>query len=96
MILNEVYEMLEREPFSYIDLYLFSNGVNTSRQKDDKKDHAIIRVLNGKIGAKYHFMTYALASEGFSVTTWLGDEEADFPISGGDNAMGTQITAAYQ
>jgi hypothetical protein len=64
-------------------------------QKNDKKYPAIIPILNEKVGAKCNFMNCASASEGFSVTTWLGDGEADFPISGGDNAIRTQITAAY-
>jgi len=95
-VLKEVYEMLERQPFLYIDIYLFSDGVDTSPKKNDKSYQAIIRTLNEKIGAKCHFMNCGSASEGFSVAAWLGDAEADCPISGGIDQIKTQIKSAYK
>ena len=65
--------MFERQPFLYIDLYIFSDGIDTSPKKNDKAYQAIIRGLNEKIGAKCHFMNCGSASEGFSVASWLGD-----------------------
>jgi len=95
-VLKEVYEMLERQPFLYIDIYLFSDGVDTSPKKNDKSYQAIIRTLNEKIGAKCHFMNCGSASEGFSVAAWLRDAEADCPISGGIDEIKTQIKSAYK
>jgi hypothetical protein len=95
-ILKEIYEMLEREPFLYIDLYLFSDGVDTSPQKNDRQYQAIIRGLNEKLGAKCHFMNCGSKSEGFSVASWLGDPGADCPISGSINEIRTQTKAAYK
>jgi hypothetical protein len=95
-VLKEVYEMLERQPFLYIDIYLFSDGLDTSSKKNDKAYQAIIRGLNEKIGAKCHFMNCGSASEGFSVAAWLGDTEADCPIAGGIDEIKTQIKASYK
>jgi hypothetical protein len=93
-VLKEIYETLERKPFLYIDLYLFSDGIDTSPKKNDTTYQAIIRGLNEKLGAKLHFMN--CGSEAFSVAAWLGDSEADCPISGNRNEIRAQIKAAYK
>ncbi|CAF0797848.1 unnamed protein product [Rotaria sp. Silwood1] len=95
-VLKEVYEMFERQPFLYVDLYIFSDGIDTSPKKNDKAYQAIIRGLNEKIGAKCHFINCGLASEGFSVAAWLGDSDADCPISGGIEDIKTQVKVVYQ
>ncbi len=95
-VLKEVYEMFERQPFLYIDLYVFSDGMDTSPKKNDKAYHAIIRGLNEKLGAKCHFMNCGSASEGFSVTAWLGDPEADCPLSGDVDEIKTHVKAIYK
>jgi hypothetical protein len=95
-VLKEVYEMLEREPFLYIVVYLFSDGDDTSSRKNDTTYQAIVRGLNEKVGAKCHFINCGSASKGFSVAAWLGDEEADRPISGSIDEIKTQIKADYK
>lgn len=95
-VLKEIYEMLELQPFLYIDLYVFSDGVDTSPKKNDKKYQALIRGLNEKVGAKCHFINCGSASEGISVAAWLGDTEADCPVSGGIEEIKKQVKAVYQ
>jgi hypothetical protein len=41
-------------------------------------------------------MNCGSASEGFSVATWLGDAEADYPIYGSIDEIKTQVKAAYK
>ncbi|CAF3965991.1 unnamed protein product [Rotaria sp. Silwood2] len=95
-VLKEVYEMFERQPFLYIDLYVFSDGIDTSPKKNDKAYQAIIRGLNEKIGAKCHFINCGSASDGLSVAAWLSDREADCSISGGIEEIKTQVKAVYK
>ncbi|CAF1471563.1 unnamed protein product [Adineta steineri] len=95
-VLKEIYEMFERQPFLYIDLYIFSDGIDTSSKKNDKTYQAIIRGLNQKIGAKCHFMNCGSASEGFSVAAWLGDADVDCPLSGDIDEIKTQVKAVYK
>lgn len=95
-VLKEIYEMFERESFTYVDLYIFSDGVDTSPKKSDKAYQAIIRGLNEKLGAKCHFMNCGSASEGFSVSAWLGDPEADCPMSGGVEEIKAQVKTIYE
>ena len=95
-VVKEVYEMFERQPFRYIDLYIFSDGVDTSPKKNDKAYQAIIRGLSEKIGAKCHFINCGSAVEGFSVSAWLGDKDADCDISGGVEDIKTQVKAVYR
>ncbi|CAF2115570.1 unnamed protein product [Rotaria magnacalcarata] len=95
-VLKGVYEMLERQPFLYVDLYLFSDGIDTSPKKNDKAYQAIIRGLNEKIGAKCHFMNCGSALNGFSVAAWLGDAEADFSMSVCIEEIKTEVKAVYK
>ncbi|CAF0751553.1 unnamed protein product [Rotaria sordida] len=94
-VLKQVYEMFEQQPFLYIDLYIFSDGIDTSPKKNDKTYQAIIRGLNERIGAKCHFMNCGSASLGFSVAAWLGDKEADCSISGDIEEIKTQVKTVY-
>lgn len=95
-VLKEVYEMLERQPFLYVDLYIFSDGVDTSPKKNDKAYQALIRGLNQTLGAKCHFMNCGSSSEGFSVAEWLGDPEADCPLTGDVSEIKTQVKSVYR
>lgn len=95
-VVKEVYEMFERQPFRYIDLYIFSDGIDTSPKKNDKAYQAIIRGLSEKVGAKCHFINCGSAVEGFSVSAWLGDKDADFSINGGIEDIKTQVKAVYK
>ncbi|UJR26028.1 hypothetical protein I4U23_007374 [Adineta vaga] len=95
-VLKEIYEMFERQPYLYVDLYIFSDGIDTSPKKNDKSYQAIIRGLNQTLGAKCHFMNCGSASEGFSVAAWLGDADADCPLLGGIDEIKTQVKAVYK
>ena len=95
-VLKEVYELLERKPFLYVDLYIFSDGLNTSPNKDDTAFQAIIRELNEKIGTKCHFLDCGSRSEGFRLGAWIGDKEAYCPISGSKNEIKQQIKSMYK
>ncbi|CAF1396182.1 unnamed protein product [Didymodactylos carnosus] len=93
--LKEVYHFLEQQPFLYIDIYVFSDGLDTSSRKNDQAYQAIIHNLNEKLGVKCHFINYG-SSDGFSLADWLGEPEADCPISGSIDEIRAQMTSSYQ
>ena len=88
--------MFERQPFLYIDFFIFSDGIDTSPRKNDRAYQAILRGLSEKVGAKCHFVNCGSASEGFSVAGWLGDEEANCCISGGIAEIQSQVKVVYR
>jgi hypothetical protein len=95
-VLKEVYEKLEQQPSRYIDLYIFSDGRDTSRMKNTKQFQALIRYLNETLGVKCHYMYCGSFSTDLSVTDWLGDKEADCPLSGDISAIQAQVKAQYK
>ena len=95
-VLTQVYEMLAQESYLYVDLYLFSDGIDTSDKKNETAHQAIIRCLNERIGAKCHFMNIDSTPQGGFVANWLGDPEVNCPLSGEKDDIERQIKAAYR
>ncbi|CAF4088352.1 unnamed protein product [Rotaria sp. Silwood2] len=93
--MKEIYERLEEKPFQYIDAYVFSDGIDTSPRKKDQSYQVITRRLHEKIGAKCHFMNCGSASSGYCVAPWLGDPDADCPISGNVDEIRAQVASSY-
>jgi hypothetical protein len=94
--MKEIYEVLEKKPFRYIDVYVFSDGLDTSPRKNDNLFQAITRRLHENTGSKCHFMNCGSASDGYRVAPWLGDPEADCPIGGSAHEIEAQITSSYR
>lgn len=95
-VLTQVYEMLAQQPYLYIDLYLFSDGMDTSNKKNERKHQAIIRRLNEQIGAKCHFMNIGSTPQGGFVADWLGDPEVNCSLAGGKDEIERQVAAAFR
>ena len=94
--MHEIYAMLDERPFQYIDVYIYSDGLDTSSRKNDKTYQALVRGLNERVGAKCHFVSGALVSGGFSLGAWLGDPDADCPIAGIADEIQAQVTSYYR
>lgn len=94
--MHEIYTMLDARPFQYIDVYIYSDGLDTSSRKNDKTYQALFRGLNERVGAKCHFVCSALVSDGFSLGAWLGDPDTDCPIAGIADEIQAQVTSYYR
>jgi hypothetical protein len=94
--MEDIYRVLEEKPRQYIDVYVFSDGLDTSSRKNDNSHQAIIRYLNQKVSAKCHFMNCGSAAHGYTLAALLGDPEANCPYSGSVDEIQAQITSSYK
>ncbi len=96
-VLKKVYdEILAHQRSEYIDLYLFSDGVDTSPMKNHNSYRAHIRSLNEQLGVKLHLVNFRSFSNTSFMVDWLGDADTDCSISGDSKTIQAQIKAIYR